>query len=230
MTINVIITGATGMIGRGVLQECLNRPKVASVLVITRSSTGIRHNKLRELIHSDFYDWSAVEPQLKGYNACFFCLGTSALGKSEKEYTHVTYSLTVILAATLQRLNPDLTFVYVSGMGTDSSERGRSMWARVKGKTENAVLNMGFRDAYAFRPGMVLPEQGIQSRTDWYRALYTAMRPLFPLLKKLTFATTTSRVGQAMIWLATQGDPNKHVENKDINRLAQQSYEHQKSS
>ena len=223
MPTNVIMTGATGMIGQGVLQECLKSPEVASVLVITRSPTGVRHRKLRELIHSNFYDWSSVSSQLTGYDACFFCLGTSALGKSEKQYAHVTYSLTVLLAATLQPLNPGMTFVYVSGMGTDSSERGNIMWARVKGETENAILNMGFADAYAFRPGMVFPEGEIQSRTSWYRALYTLMRPFYPWLKRFTFATTTSRVGQAMIWLAIHGDARKHIENNDINRLAQLS-------
>ncbi len=223
MKINVIITGATGMIGKGVLLESLESSEVASVLVVTRSATGVQHQKLRELMHADFADLTPIQDQLEGYHACFFCAGTSALGMSEEAYTQVTYTLTTHVATLLKELNPDMTFVYVSGMGTDSSEQGRSMWARVKGRTENAILAMGFRDAYAFRPGMVLPEKGIKSRTNWYNALYTLMSPFFPVLKKFNFATTTSRVGRAMIWLATQGDATKHIENEDINRLAQQS-------
>ena len=219
----VIITGATGMVGQGVLQACLASAEVDSVLAIARSPTTVYHDKLKVLIHHDFYDWSGVQNQLTGYDACFFCLGTSALGMSEKHYTHITYSLTVMLAATLQSQNPDMVFIYVSGMGTDSTERRGRMWARVKGKTENAILAMGFRDAYAFRPGFILPEHGITSRTGWYNVIYTVMRPVYPLLKNLSAVTTTSRVGQAMIRLASHGYSNKRIENQDINRLAQKT-------
>lgn len=220
MKIKAIITGATGMVGQGVLRECIHNPEVESVLVLTRSPTGIQHEKLRELVRSDFYDWSDVQPLLKGYNACLFCLGTSAVGMSEKQYTHITYSLTILLAAALRDANPDMAFVYVSGMGTDSSEQGRSMWARVKGKTENAILQMGFRDAYAFRPGIIIPEHGIRSRTPLYSLMYTVLRPFYPLLKTLDSVTTTTRLAQAMLRVVTHGTPDKHLENKAINHLA----------
>ena len=220
---NVIITGATGMIGQGALRACLKSPEITSVLVLGRTSTGMTHPKLRELIQADISDLAAIRSDLTGYQACFFCAGVSALGRSEADYTRLTYDMTKKVATGLHELNPDMTFIYVSGMGTDSSEQGKQMWARVKGKTENAILNMGFRDAYAFRPGMVLPEGGIQSRTGWYNALYTIMRPFYPVFKRSNFATTTSRVGQAMIRLATKGDARKHIENRDINRLADQT-------
>lgn len=220
MKIKAIITGATGMVGKGVLLECLESPQVESVLVITRTATGIRHNKMKEIIHQDFYDWSGVRQDLKGYNACFFCLGVSAMGLNEEQYAKITYSLTVNFAETLLSLNPDMVFNYVSGAGTDSSTQGRSMWARVKGKTENAILNMGFKDAYAFRPGLILPEKGVKSRTEWYNTFYRIMQPLFPVLKKLSFVTTSTKVGQAMIQTALNSYGKKHLGNKDINSFA----------
>jgi nucleoside-diphosphate-sugar epimerase len=220
MKINVIITGATGMVGKGVLLECLESPEVGSVQVLVRTPTGLKHEKLKELIPVDFYNLSGFKNELKGYQACFFCLGVSALGLNEEQYTKITYQMTLHFARTLLDLNPDMVFSYVSGTGTDSTEKGRSMWARVKGKTENAILNMGFRDAYAFRPGLILPEKGIRSRTGWYNALYTAMKPLIPWLKRQAFATTTARVGQAMIRTAIDGYDKKHLENKDINLIA----------
>ena len=223
MPIRVIVTGATGMIGQGALRACLRSPEVASVLVLNRTSTDMNHAKLQELIRPDIGDLATVRSDLTGYQACFFCAGVSALGMSEADYTRLTYDMTTSVAATLHELNPGMTFVYVSGMGTDSSERGRQMWARVKGRTENAILDMGFGDAYAFRPGMVLPEDGIQSRTRWYNVLYTLMRPFYSVFRKFNFATTTSRVGQALIWLATRADNRKHIENSDINRLADQA-------
>jgi uncharacterized protein YbjT (DUF2867 family) len=219
--IRTIITGATGMVGKGVLLECLDSPDVESVLVLARKQTGLKHEKLKEIILQDFYDLSTIEQDLIGYNACFFCLGVSAFGLNEEQYTKITYTLTLNLAEILLRYNPDMVFNYVSGEGTDSSEKGKSMWARVKGKTENAILNLGFRDAYAFRPGLIIPEKGVKSSTGWYNAIYTIMRPLFPWLKKQGFATTTIKVGKAMIRTVTDGFDKKYLGNKDINRIAQ---------
>jgi len=220
MKIRAIITGATGMVGKGVLLECLVSPDVESVLVINRSTTGIKHDKMKEIILENLYDLTSIQKELEGYSACFFCLGVSALGLNEEQYTKITYTLTFNFAKILLSLNPDMVFNYVSGEGTDSSEQGRSMWARVKGKTENAILNMGFRDAYAFRPGLIIPEKGVKSRTRLYNGIYMVMRPFFPWLKKQNFATTTVKVGKAMINIALNGYDKKHLENKHINLLA----------
>ncbi|MBR8537805.1 NAD-dependent epimerase/dehydratase family protein [Carboxylicivirga sediminis] len=157
----VIITGSTGMVGKGALLECLDSPVVNKILVINRSSVYIHHPKLEEIIHKDFSDLSAIKDRLASYDACFHCMGISALGLSEAQYTEITYTMTKELADTLYSLNPQMVFSYVSGAGTDSSEKGRVMWARVKGKTENMILNKGFKDAYAFRPCAILPEKGI---------------------------------------------------------------------
>jgi uncharacterized protein YbjT (DUF2867 family) len=223
MSMRAIITGSSGMVGRGVLLECLESPDVESVLLVNRRPGDISHHKITEIVHADFSDISSIGEKFRGYNACFFCLGVSALGMTEEQYTRLTYSLTYRFAETVHSLNPDAVFVYVSGMGTDSSESGKSMWARVKGKTENAILAMGFRDAYAFRPGLILPEKGVRSRTSWYNAFYLVMKPFFPLLKRSTLVTTTARVGQAMISAALYGCDRKHLENSDINLLASRS-------
>lgn len=215
-----IITGSTGMIGKGVLLECIDDPKVEAVLLINRHPVGITHHKVKELLHKDFSDFSPIKDQLSGYDACFHCMGVSAAGLSEEKYSHFTYDFTKALADTLYSLNPDMLFIYVSGAGTDSSEQGRSMWARVKGRTENMVLNKGFKDAYAFRPGAILPERGVKSRTGWYNAFYVIFRPLFPMLRKMDSVTTTSKIGKAMIGLYTHPNDNKHPEGKDINKLA----------
>ena len=220
MNIRAIITGATGMVGKGVLLECLESQQVESVLVIVRKTTGLKHQKMKEMILSDFFDLSSIQQDLKGYNACFFCLGVSSLGMNEEQYTRITYTLTIHFAETLVKINPNMVFNYVSGTGTDSSEQGRSMWARVKGKTENAIIGMGFRDAYAFRPGLIIPEKGVRSDTGWYNSLYVVMKPLFPWLKKRNFATTSAKVGRAMIATAIKGYDKKHLENKDINLIA----------
>jgi nucleoside-diphosphate-sugar epimerase len=220
MSIRVIITGSTGMVGRGVLLECLESPDVESILLVSRKPCDITHRKIRDILHRDFSDFSSIRDQLRGYDACFFCLGVSALGMSEERYTDLTYSLTRRFAEAILQVNPGAMFVYVSGTGTDSSERGRTMWARIKGKTENAVLSMGFRDAYAFRPGLILPEKGVKSRTAWYSVVYVLLKPFFPLLKKSESVTTTAKVGQAMINAAISGCTKKHLENKDINLLA----------
>ena len=217
---NVLIFGATGMVGQGVLRECLLDDRVQRVLVVGRSSLGQLHEKLREIVQQNLHDISAIGPELASMDACFFCLGVSSAGMSEEKYAHVTYDLTMAVAGTLARLNPAMTFVYVSGAGTDSTERGRVMWARVKGRTENALLGLPFRAAYMFRPGAIIPLHGITSRTRWYRILYAATRPLWPLLRRFApnHVTTTERVGQAMINVADRGYPKRILESPDINR------------
>jgi uncharacterized protein YbjT (DUF2867 family) len=221
----VVIFGATGMVGKGVLLECLDDPDVESVLCLVRGPTGITHEKLEEIEHEDFHDYSSVEDRLAGLDACFFCLGVSAAGMSEERYTRLTYDLTLAAARTLVRLNPQMVFTYVSGAGTDSSETGRSMWARVKGRTENALLGLGFRDAYMFRPGYIQPMRGIRSKTRLYQALYTVTSPFYPVWKALLpgYVTTTEKVGQAMIHVARSGYEGQFLENRDINELAQRA-------
>lgn len=177
----VLLFGATGMVGQGVLRECLLDSDVESVVVVGRSTTGQQHAKLRELLYSDFLDFSPIEQQLSGFDACFFCLGVSSAGMSEEHYRRITYDFTLAAARVLARLNPNMTFIYVSGTGTDSSENGRSMWARVKGKTENDLLRLPFH-AYMFRPGLIVPLHGIRSRTGLYRAFYALLGPLLPFL------------------------------------------------
>lgn len=219
----VIITGATGMVGKGVLLECLDHESISEVLVINRSSLGMEHPKLKEILLKDFAQLETVQNQLKGYDACFFCMGVSVLGLNEESYTQITYNITKKFTDVLYALNPNMVFNYVSGAGTDSTEKGRSMWARVKGRTENYVLNKGFKDAYAFRPGGIIPERGIKSRTGWYNAFYVLTRPLFPLMKKSKSITTTTRIGQAMIYTLFHSQESKHLESKDINAMAQNS-------
>jgi uncharacterized protein YbjT (DUF2867 family) len=222
--VKVILLGATGMVGQGVLRECLLDNQVEAVLAIGRNSTGMHDAKLQEIISPDLFDLSPIESRLSGYDACFFCLGVSAAGMKEQDYRRLTYDLTIAVAKTLVRLNPGLTFVYVSGAGTDSSERGRMMWARVKGKTENDLLNMPFRAAYMFRPGYIQPLHGIRTKTKWYGALYAVMGPLYPIWKRLlpNYVTTTECVGRAMIKVARQGAPKRFLENRDINSLCGQ--------
>ena len=218
----VVLFGATGMVGQGVLRECLLSSDVDSVLAVGRAAPGTRHQKLREVAHADLTDLTPIERDLAGHDACFFCLGASSAGMSEADYTRVTYDLTLAVAAILARLNPGMTFIYVSGAGTDGTERGRVMWARVKGRTENALLALPFKAAYMFRPGVIQPLHGIVSRTRVYRLLYAAMRPLLPLLKALfpNAVTTTERVGRAMIYVARLGAPKRVLETRDINALA----------
>lgn len=209
------------MVGQGVMRECLLDPEVESVLTVGRSATGQQNAKLREIVHQDFTNFSAIEPQLAGYDACFFCLGVSSAGLAEPEYTHLTYDITLAAAQTLAKLNPNMTFIYVSGAGTDSTERGRSMWARVKGKTENALLRLPFKAAYMFRPGYIQPLHGIRSKTKVYQAMYNIMAPLYPVWKALIpkYVTTTEQLGRAMIKVARQGYPKHVLETTDINAL-----------
>jgi uncharacterized protein YbjT (DUF2867 family) len=215
---NVVLFGATGMVGQGVLRECLLDPEVQHILSIVRTPSGQQHPKLRELVHTDFFNYSDIESELKGYDACFFTLGVSSAGMDEAKYRHLTYDLTLAAATTLVRLNPKMTFVYVSGAGTDSSERGRTMWARVKGKTENDLLKLPFRAAYMFRPGFIQPLHGIRSKTRLYQALYTALGPLLPLIKSAfpKSITTTEQIGRAMLQVAKDGYPKPILEAKDI--------------
>ena len=215
---NVILFGATGMVGQGVLRECLLDPEVQHVLSVVRTPSGQQHPKLRELVHTDFFNYSDVESELKGYDACFFTLGVSSAGMDEAKYRHLTYDLTLAAATTLARLNPQMTFVYVSGAGTDSSERGRTMWARVKGKTENDLLKLPFRAAYMFRPGFIQPLHGIRSKTRLYQAIYTALGPLLPLIKSAfpKSITTTEQIGRAMLQVVKHGYPKPILEAKDI--------------
>lgn len=217
----VILFGATGMVGQGCLRECLLDPGVESVLAIGRSSTGQRHAKLREILQDNFLDYSAIESELEGFDVCFFCLGVSSLGMSEERYRHLTYDLTMAAAKTLSRRNPNMVFVYVTGAGTDSTERGRSMWARIKGKTENDLLKLPFKAAYMFRPAGIQPLHGIRSRTAWVQALYVAAAPLLTLLGRVApkYMTTTEQVGRAMIKVARDGYPKPVLESEDINRV-----------
>jgi uncharacterized protein YbjT (DUF2867 family) len=219
--VNVVIFGATGMVGQGVLRECLLDPDVHSVLSIVRSATGRELPKLRELAHKDFFDFSAVENQLSGLDACFFCLGVSSAGMREEKYRRITYDLTIAAAQKLARLNPGMTFIYVSGAGTDSTERGRSMWARVKGQTENALLRMPFHAAYMFRPGVIVPLHGIKSRTRAVQLFYTLSSPLLPWLQRHwpNQITTTEKLGRAMLKTAKQGAPKRVLESPDIAAL-----------
>lgn len=217
----VILFGATGMVGQGVLRECLLAGDVDNVLAVGRTSTGKQHAKLQEIVRPDLFDLSPIESRLSGFDACFFCLGVSAAGMSEQDYRRLTYELTISIATTLARLNSDMTFIYVSGTGTDSSENSRMMWARVKGKTENDLLKMPFRAAYMFRPGYIQPLHGIRTKTKWYGALYTVVAPLYPILKRLlpNYVTTTECVGRAMLNVARHGAPKRFLENQDINEV-----------
>jgi uncharacterized protein YbjT (DUF2867 family) len=219
--VKVILFGATGMVGQGVLRECLLDPDVESVLTIGRSVTGQQNAKLQEIAQTNLFDLSAIEGRLSGYDACFFCLGVSSVGLNEESYRRITYDLTIAVARTLVRLNPAMTFAYVSGAGTDSTEQGRMMWARVKGKTENDLLRMPFKAAYMFRPGYVQLLHGIKTKTKWYAAFYALMGPLYPMWKRLfpKYVTTTECVGRAMIKVATQGYSKHVLENTDINNL-----------
>jgi uncharacterized protein YbjT (DUF2867 family) len=217
----ILIFGATGMVGQGVLRECLLASDVESVVAVGRNATGQQHPRLRDLVHKDMYDYSAIEPQLQGFDACFFCLGVSSVGMKEPEYKRITYDLTLAAATVLARLNPAMTFTYVTGAGTDSSERGSSMWARVKGATENALLRLPFKAAYMFRPGMIQPLHGIRSKTPLYDAAIVVLRPVLGLAHSLwpNRVTTTEKIGRAMLAVARNGAPKVLLDPADINAL-----------
>jgi len=218
----VILFGARGMVGQGVLRECLLDPDVQAVLAVGRSATGQQHAKLRELRHADFSDFAPVAGELTGHDACFFCLGVSAAGMTEDDYRRVTYGYTLAAAEVLVKQNPAMTFIYVSGTGTDSTEKGRSMWARVKGATENALGRLPFKAAYMFRPGIIQPLHGIKSKTPLYRRFYTVAAPVLPLLRALfpRRVITTEEVGRAMIEVARRGWDRPVLENADIAEAA----------
>jgi uncharacterized protein YbjT (DUF2867 family) len=217
----IILFGATGMVGQGCLRECLIDPEVETVLAVGRSPTGVRYAKLREIVHANFLDFSAIESQLAGYDACFFCLGVSSVGISEERYRHLTYDITLAAATTLSKLNPSMVFIYVTGQGTDSTEQGRLMWARVKGKTENDLLKLPFKAAYMFRPAGIQPLHGVKSRTAWVQAIYVVASPLLTWLNRAApkYMTTTEQVGRAMIKVARDGFPKPVLESEDINRV-----------
>ncbi|GFZ78790.1 epimerase [Aquaticitalea lipolytica] len=215
----VIITGSTGMVGKGVLLECIDDARVENILLINRSSITMSHPKIKEIIHKDFTDFSTIQNEFASYDACFHCMGVSSAGISEEVYYKLTYTISEALVNTIYDANPNMLFTYVSGAGTDSSEQSNTMWARVKGKTENMILNKGFKDAYAFRPGAILPERGVKSKTKLYNLFYSITKPIFPLLKRMKSVTTTSRIGQAMINLYNNPQSLKHLEGADINKV-----------
>lgn len=218
---NVVIFGATGMLGHGVLREALNAPDVQRVLVVGRTTTGQQHPKLQELLMKDMFDYSTVESRLAGFDACFFCLGVSSVGMKEADYRRVTYDLTLAAAEVLARLNPAMTFCYVTGASTDSSEKGSSMWARVKGATENALLRLPFKAAYMFRPGAIQPLHGARSKTPLYNAAIVVLGPLLGVAYRLwpRYVTTTEQIGIAMLALARHGGPKTILDPADINAL-----------
>lgn len=218
----IIITGATGMIGKGVLLECLDHQDVIEVLSISRRSLEMGHPKLKELIHKDFSEFASVADQLQGYDACYSSMGVSAAGMNEEQYTHLTYDFTLALAKQLLELNAAMTFIYVSGQGTDSSEKGRQMWARVKGKTENDILKLGFKQAFMFRPGMIIPKRGVQASSKLYRVLIKNLMWLILLFKKLApkSVVDTNQIGQSMIQATKNGYDRQIIVPKDILVLA----------
>jgi uncharacterized protein YbjT (DUF2867 family) len=217
----VVLFGATGMVGQGCLRECLLDADVESVLAVGRSPTGQHHAKLTEILHGNFFDFSGLESQLAGFDACFFCLGVSSVGMDEERYRRLTYDITLAAATTLAKVNPAMVFIYVTGRGTDSTERGSLMWARVKGKTENDLLKLPFKAAYMFRAAAIQPLHGIKSRTAWYQAVYDVAAPVLSLLHRVApkYVTTTEQIGRAMIKVATGGYPRPVLESEDINAV-----------
>ena len=217
----VILFGATGMVGQGVLRECLVATGVTSVLVVGRGPTGQAHPKLREIVHDNFTDFSKIESELTGYDACFFCLGVSSIGMDEARYRHLTYDITLAAATALSRLNPGMVFTYVTGSGTDSTEQGKQMWARVKGKTENDLLKLPFKAAYMFRPAGIQPLHGVRSKTGWVNAIYAVTAPLLSYLVRAApkYMTTSEQIGRAMIKVARDGYLKPVLESEDINAI-----------
>jgi uncharacterized protein YbjT (DUF2867 family) len=216
MKLKIILTGATGMVGEGVLLECLNHPEVEQVLMVNRKHLDTTHPKLKELLLPNFMNLDAVEEELKGYNACFFCAGISSAGLNEEQYTHITYDITMHFAQSLVKLNPGMVFNFISGSHTDSSEKGRLMWARVKGKTENALLKLPFKAVYTFRPGVMKPTEGQRN----IKSLFKVMLFLYPVLKFIFPSLTMKQVGLAMINAALKGYAKPILEIKDIKELA----------
>ena len=220
---NVVIFGATGMVGKGVLLECLEDARVEDVLLISRHPSVVSDPKIREIVHADFTEFGSLMATFADFDACFYCLGVTAVGLSEGQYHHLTYDLTLAAATALAAASAGrLTFCYVSGEGTDSTEHGRTMWARVKGTTENALLRLPFKAAFMFRPGYIQPLRGIRSKTRWYQALYDLMGPFYPILRRLfpRYVTTTVNIGRAMIHVAATGCSKQVLSSGDINQLS----------
>ncbi len=215
----VIITGASGMVGRGVLLECLDDPRVESVLSVGRSPLPDKHPKLTEIILEDLSDLSGVGNSFEGVDACFFCMGVTSMRKTEEEYRRLTYDMAINFARRVHDSSPSSTFVYVSSEGADTSEEGRMMWARVRGKTENDILKMGFKGAYMFRPGAIIPERGITSKTLAYKIFLSILKVIGPPVMRLAprYMTSTSNVGKAMINVAANGYSKEHLNSADIN-------------
>jgi uncharacterized protein YbjT (DUF2867 family) len=209
------------MVGQGVLRECLQDPGVQLVQTVGRASTGVQDPKLREIVHQDLWNFASIDTALSGFDACFFCLGVSAAGMKEADYDRVTYGITLAAAETLSRVNANMTFIYVSGTGTDSSEHGRIMWARVKGKTENALMRLPFKAAYMFRPGIIEPVYGAKSKTPAYRIFYALGKPLLPVMRWAfpDYVLTTEEIGRAMLKVARQGAPKQVLETRDIRAM-----------
>ncbi|HCX24581.1 MAG: epimerase [Flammeovirgaceae bacterium] len=217
---NVLITGSTGMIGKGILLECIDDASIETIVLLNRNPIDVKSGKIKEVLLKDFTQIESVKDQLGLIDACFHCMGVSALGLSEEEYSKLTFDVTKALVDICFEINPNMTFNYVSGQGTDSSEKGRQMWARVKGKTENYMLAKGFSKAYAFRPGFIIPERGIRSRTKLYDNIYRVFKPLFPLFKKMKSVTTTGRIAKVMIKTITCDLDNQYLDNQLINKIA----------
>jgi hypothetical protein len=218
LTMRVMVFGGSGMVGQGVVLACVADGEITEVLAVGRSAAGLQGGKVRELVCPDLFELSGVEAELTGFDACFFCLGTSSAGMSEEQYRRVTYELTMSIARTLLRLNPGMVFEYVSGAGTDSTAKGKTMWARVKGQTENELLALGFKGAYMFRPGAIMPMDGIRSKTAVYQFFYTVLGPVMPLLKRMfpKYVTSTRELGRAMIAVAKGGFKERVIEAGDI--------------
>ena len=220
---NAVIFGATGMVGKGVLLECLDDARVEHVLLVSRHPIDVSHPKIREIVHADFTAFENLTPAFADIDACFYCLGVTAVGLSEGQYHHLTYDLTLAAATALASASAGrLTFCYVSGEGTDSTEHGRAMWARVKGKTENALLRLPFKAAFMFRPGYIQPLRGIRSKTRWYQALYDVIGSFYPIVRRLfpKYVTTTTNIGRAMIHVAVSGWSRQILSSGDINQLS----------
>ena len=210
----VVVTGATGMVGEGVVHECINDNRITDILLINRRPSGIKSKKIKEIIHKDFFDLTSLKAVIEGYDACFYCLGISSVGMKEEAYHKITYDLAVQFGKMLLTHNPKIKMIYVSGAGTDSTEKGRSMWARVKGKAENKILNMGFEDAYAFRPGYIIPTKGLKRTQKAYKYLNflsPVLRALFP-----KYVTSLAEIGRAMINVASESRDKKVLECRDI--------------
>jgi len=215
---NILLFGASGMVGQGVLRECLRDPDVKKILLISRTPSAEPNPKVQELIHPDLFHYTGIESQLTGFDACFFCLGVSSAGLKPEAYERITYGITLAAAESLVRLNPQMVFTYVSGAGTDSTEIGRVSWARIKGKTENALLRLPFRAAYMLRPGLIVPLHGIRSKTRSYRIIYSILQPIQPLLRRLfpNHVVTTEELGRLMLILAREGYSKRILETADI--------------